>query len=99
MLSDFEGCVLASLSCRTTQSIIHRNLNHRPVRAFLITRTVGGGVDTTPPAVSKLRVVELRGKDQWLGLDEYSRLLVCFLTLGQYLTQLWPLADPGGGGI
>ena len=30
------------------------------------------------PAVSKLRVVELREKKQSLGLDEYSRLLECF---------------------
>ena len=65
-------------------------INPRPVQAFLITRTVRGvGGDTTPPSDSKLRVVELRGKDQPLGLDEYSRLLVSFFTLGQYLTQLW----------
>ena len=33
-------------------------------------------------------VVELRGKDQQIALVEYSRLVVLFLVLGQYLTQL-----------
>ena len=36
--------------------------------------------------VSKLRVVALHNKNQSIGLDEYSRLVVYFLTLGQYLT-------------
>ena len=39
--------------------------------------------------VSKRSVVELRGKDQQIVLAEYSRLVVSFLVLGQYLTQLW----------
>ena len=47
----------------------------------------GGGCD--PPGVSKRSVVELRGKDQQIALAEYSRLVVLFLVLGQYLTQLW----------
>ena len=42
-----------------------------------------------PPGDWKLSVVALRGKDQSLRLDEYSRLVYSFLTLGQYLTQLW----------
>ena len=46
----------------------------------------GGGCD--PPGVSKLSVVELSGKDWQIALDEYSRLVVRFLTLGQNLTQL-----------
>ena len=50
----------------------------------------GGGVGGTPPlGVSKRSVVELRGKDQQIALAEYSRLVVLFLVLGQYLTQLW----------
>ena len=62
-------------------------LNPRPVRAFLITRTVrGGGVGTTPPGDRPLMVVELRGKDQSMRLDEISRLHILFLVLGQYLT-------------
>ena len=62
--------------------------NPRPVRAFLITRTVrGGGVGTTPPPGDRpLIVVELRGKDQSMRLDEISRLHILFLVLGQYLT-------------
>ena len=46
----------------------------------------GGGCD--PPGVSKLSVVELSRKDWQIALDEYSRLVVRFLTLGQNLTQL-----------
>ena len=38
----------------------------------------GEGVDTTPPSVSKLRVVELSGKGQRIALDEYSQLVVEF---------------------
>ena len=63
-------------------------VNPRPVRAFLITRTVrGGGVGTTPPPGDRpLMVVELRGKDQSMRLDEISRLHILFLVLGQHLT-------------
>ena len=51
---------------------------------------VGGGVGATPPlGVSKRSVVELRGTAQQIALAEYSRLVVLFLVLGQYLTQLW----------
>ena len=35
-----------------------------------------------------MMVVELRGKDQSMRLDEISRLHILFLVLGQYLTQL-----------
>ena len=42
-----------------------------------------------PFGVSKRSVVELSGKDQQIVLAEYSRLVVLFLVLGQYLTQLW----------
>ena len=48
-----------------------------------------GGGGATPLGVSKRSVVELRGKDQQIALAEYSRVVVLFLVLGQYLTQLW----------
>ena len=48
-----------------------------------------GGVGATPLGVSKRSVVELSGKDQQIALTEYSLLVVFFLVLGQYLTQLW----------
>ena len=48
-----------------------------------------GWCDPPPLGVSKRSVVELRGKDQQIALAEYSRLVVLFLVLGQYLTQLW----------
>ena len=47
------------------------------------------GVGATPLGVSKRSVVELRGKYQQIALVECSRLVVLFLVLGQYLTQLW----------
>ena len=52
-----------------------------------------GGYAPPPPThthlrVWKLRVVELSGKNT-VALVEYSRLVVRFLILGQYLTQLW----------
>ena len=49
----------------------------------------GGGVGATPPGVWKLSVVELSGKNQRIALDEYSRLVVRFLILGQKLTPFW----------
>ena len=42
-----------------------------------------------PLGVSKRSVVELSGKEQQIALTEFSRLVVLFLVLGQYLTQLW----------
>ena len=48
-----------------------------------------GEVRPPPLGVSKRSVLELRGKDQQIALAEYSRLVVLFLVLGQYLTQLW----------
>ena len=42
-----------------------------------------------PLGVSKRSVVELSGKDQQIALGEYPRLVVLFLVLGEYLTQLW----------
>ena len=63
--------------------------NPRPVRAFLITRTVRGGggwYDPPPPGDRPLMVVELRGKNQSMRLDEISRLHILFLVLGQHLT-------------
>ena len=56
---------------RSFESVISLRFNPRPVRAFLITRTVGGGGGgTTPPGDRPLIVVELRGKDQSMRLDE-----------------------------
>ena len=46
----------------------------------------GGGVGATPPAVSKRKVVELRGKDERMRLDVYYTMVSKFLTLGQHLT-------------
>ena len=47
------------------------------------------GCDPPPLGVSKRSIVELSEKDQQIALAEYSRLVVLFLVLGQYLTQLW----------
>ena len=65
-------------------------VNPRPdrIRCFAtFGRTGGGGCD--PLGVSKRSVVELRGKDQQIAIAEYSRLVVLFVVLGQYFTQLW----------
>ena len=48
-----------------------------------------GRTGAIPLGVSKRSAVELSGKDQQIALAEYSRLVVLFLVLGQYLTQLW----------
>ena len=42
----------------------------------------GGGAT---PSVSKLSIIELSGKNQRIALEEYSRLVVSFLILGQNL--------------
>ena len=68
-----RGLTLARIRCFTT---------------FGRTGGVGGGAPP-PLGVSKRSVVELSGKDQQIDLAEYSRLVVLFLVLGQYLTQLW----------
>ena len=65
---------------------IGSHVNPRPDTVFRHPRTGGGA---TPLGVSKRSVVELRGKDQQIALAEYSRLVVLFLVLGQYLTQIW----------
>ena len=66
------------------------SINPRPDTVFRHLRSDRGGVGATPPlGVSKRSVVELSGKDQQIALAEYSRLVVLFLVLGQYLTQLW----------
>ena len=63
-------------------------VNPRPDTVFRHLRS-DRGVRPPPPGVSKRSVVELSGKDQQIALAEYSRLVVLFLVLGQYLTQLW----------
>ena len=64
-------------------------LNPRPDTVFRHLRSDRGGLVRPPLGVSKRSVVELSGKDQQIALAEYSRLVVLFLVLGQYLTQLW----------
>ena len=66
-------------------------LNPRPWSVFRHLRQCRGGRCNHhhhPLRVSKLSVVELSGKIQWIALDEFSRLVVRFWNLGQYLTQL-----------
>ena len=58
------------------------------IRCFATFGRTGGGVGATPLGVSKRSVVELSGKDKQIALAGYSRLVVLFLVLGQYLT-LW----------
>ena len=41
-----------------------------------------------PPRVSKLKVVELSGKNRQTALEDYSRLVVRFFVLDKFLTQL-----------
>ena len=49
-----------------------------------------GWCDPPPPlAFSNEASYSLAEKDQQIALAEYSRLVVLFLILGQYLTQLW----------
>ena len=64
-------------------------INPRPDTVFRHLRSDRGGGCDLPLGVSKRSVVELSGKDQQIALAEYSRLLVLFLVLGQYLTHLW----------
>ena len=64
-------------------------INPRPDTVFRHLRSDGLLLRPPPPGVSKRSVVELSGKDQQIALAEYSRLVVLFLVLGQYLTQLW----------
>ena len=62
-------------------------LNPRPDTVFRHLRS--DKVGAIPLDVSKGSVVELSGKDQQIALAEHSRLVVLFLVLRQYLTQLW----------
>ena len=57
------------------------------IRCFTTFGRTGGGLVRPPLGVSKRSVVELSGNDQQIALAEYSRLVVLFLVLGQYLTQ------------
>ena len=75
----------------TREWLKHSCVNPRPDTVFHHLRSDRGlGVGATHPlGVSKRSVVELSRKDQQIALAEYSRLVVLFLVLGQYLTQLW----------
>ena len=64
-------------------------LNPRPDTVFRHLRSDKGVRPPPPLAFPKRSVVELSRKDQQISLAEYSRLVVLFLVLGQYLTQLW----------
>ena len=76
-----------STMTRRDRRALWQYFNPRPVRAFAITRTVGGGGGgVQPPGDRLLVVVELRGKKQSVRLDEISRLHIIFLVLGQHLT-------------
>ena len=72
-----------------TCQALYERIIPRPDTVFRHLRSDRGGGGATPPGVSKRSVVELSGKDQQIALAEYSRLVVLFLVLGQYLTQLW----------
>ena len=63
-------------------------LNPRPDTVFHHLRSDRGDW-CDPLGVSTRSVVELRGKDHQIVIDEYPRFVVLFLDLGQYLTQLW----------
>ena len=71
-------------------------INPRPDTVFRHLRSDRGGYDP-PLGVSKRSVIELSGKDQQIALAEYSRLVVLFLVLGQYLTQLWQVKGQNFG--
>ena len=66
------------------------NVKPSPVHADFHNGDVqgGGGGRCDLPTLLKLRVVELSGKHSRIALDEYSRLLVRFLVIDQYLIQL-----------
>ena len=72
---------------------LNGNFTLARARCFFITRTstgsvcvCGGGVDTTP-ARFETKGRRAYQKNQQIALDEYSRLVVRFLVLGEYLTQ------------
>ena len=79
-------------TCRKLDHITERHqrgFNHRPDTVFRHPRSDRGlGLVRPPLGVSKRSVVELIGKDQQIALAEYSRLMVLFSVLGQYLTQV-----------
>ena len=76
-------CISDHMKCMLKRS--RSAFNPRPGRAFSITRPGRGWGGCDPPGVSKLSVTALREKDQSIALDEFSRLVVYFLTLDQHL--------------
>ena len=73
-------------SLRLLTKLHSSQINPRPDTVFRHLRPDRGGW-CDPPGVSKRSVVELCGKDRQIALTEYSRLVILFLALGQYLTQ------------
>ena len=81
-----------AIGCRAViRNLIDTYRIRRPDTVFRHLRPNRGVRPSPPPpiGVSKRSVLELRGKDQHIALAEYSRLVVWFLVLGQYLTHLW----------
>ena len=70
-------------------------VNPRPFSVFRHLRQWrgGGGGGYDPPGDWPLIVVELRGKEQLMRLDEISLLHILFLVLGQHLTSLGQIKD------
>ena len=66
------------------------NLTLAGTRHFAILDGTTGvnGATPLPLGVSNVSIEELSGKNQWITLDEYSLLVVRFLTVRQNLTQL-----------
>ena len=63
-----------------------RNLTLARVRYFTIFASGGVGGWCDPPAVSKRKVVELRGENERVCLDKHYTMVSKILTLGQHLT-------------
>ena len=86
---DSSGAKSQSLLHHVTSLLTSCAISLARIRCFATFGRTGGGGGATPLGVSKRSVVELSGKDQHIALAEYSWLVVLFLVLRQYLTQLW----------
>ena len=65
------------------------HLNPRPCTPNFITRTCGGGGDKTPTRFEINGRGACEKQKQRIALDEYSRLVVRYFVLGQYLSHFW----------